>query len=228
MAYIFSNFVRTVLSSGVTAGATTISVVAATPPNVTPPDPGTGTAVLVLSDSLEVATKRNVISYTGRTDNGDGTYTLTGVSGVSQSWTAGAHVVLDVMSEQLSAFETHRTDGFGDPHPQYQLEGAMGMVSQKIYVAAGATSVPFSELISGSGSLFFLHSNVGVVYFSMWYGGSVTYTQHIVSGNQVSWGNGVDPVVADRLCLWQAGGYVNVSNRTASLHTLTLVRFRPI
>jgi len=107
MAYVYNNDVRTTLAADVAAGAATITVNAASSPHEDPPDPGGGVAILVLLDSLADYAKREVVTYTSRTDNGDGTFTLGGVSKgqeetSDQSWSAGDHAIQSVTVQGLA------------------------------------------------------------------------------------------------------------------------------
>lgn len=76
------NFVRTLLSTAALDGDTTLTIAGASSPFSTPPDPAvTGlTEKLLLADALGQPTVIEVVSYTGLTDNLDGTFDLTGVT----------------------------------------------------------------------------------------------------------------------------------------------------
>ena len=114
MAYTIENNVSTELASSVSAGATSIDVNTAAAPNNNPPSP-TDSALLTLMDKAYKPSKIEIISYTGVTDNGDGTLTLSGVSkgleGTSdQSWSSG-DLVMQAMTRE-SAITEAPTDGF--------------------------------------------------------------------------------------------------------------------
>lgn len=97
MAYHIENAVQTTLSAAVAAGDAVITVHAGIPPFITPPDPGGRPAPLEIVDGLDITkiTSREVLTYTGRTDNGDGTYTLTGVTRGTEGTAAQAWNVAD-------------------------------------------------------------------------------------------------------------------------------------
>lgn len=97
MSLIIDNNVLVTLSAPVLVGATSITVNKASSPMVNPPDPDGGLSVLTLTDSLRTPTKIEIITYTGRTDDG-AIWTLTGVSKAQegtadQAWSAGDSVL---------------------------------------------------------------------------------------------------------------------------------------
>ncbi|MEF8794319.1 hypothetical protein, partial [Thiohalorhabdus sp.] len=138
MAYVFNNDVQTDLAADLAAGATTITVNAASSPQENPPDPAGETAVLVLLDSLGGHTKREVVTYTSRTDNGDGTYDLGGVTrgqeGTSdQSWSTGDPVIQALTAAPLDDIGkplvdtpeiTYPSDGATDVETVLTIEGS--------------------------------------------------------------------------------------------------------
>lgn len=101
---LYDNEIRVELTAPADPSADTEITVAApeSKPNNVPPDPGGSTAPLVLMDGWYGYTQSERITYTGRTDNGDGTYTLTGVTWAQEgtssptSWPAGTFAVQDI------------------------------------------------------------------------------------------------------------------------------------
>lgn len=134
MAYIWENNVATTLASALAAGATSVTINTATAPANNPPIPGSGNVgVLTLQDSLDAPTQREIISYTGRTDNGDGTFTLTGLTRGLESTTgvefsSGAVVFMGATAsrfkELFAAVPDH--EAAADPHSQYVQESTKG------------------------------------------------------------------------------------------------------
>jgi len=103
---MISNNVLTTLSANVLVGANSISVVAASAPDNSPPDPAGAIETLTLVDSISAPTKREIITYTGRT--GTGPYTLTGVTKgtegtTDQAWNAGDVVYMALTAAQVNA-----------------------------------------------------------------------------------------------------------------------------
>jgi len=99
MAFVLEENVHTTLAAGVSGGATSIDVNKASSPWNDPPDPGGDTSPLVLTDSTSSPGKIEIITYTSRADNGDGTWTLGGVTKNAygghgdQSWNSGDIVI---------------------------------------------------------------------------------------------------------------------------------------
>jgi hypothetical protein len=95
MSFVLQENVHTTLAAGVSGGATSIDVNHAASPWNDPPDPGGDTSTLVLTNSTSSPGQIEIITYTSRTDNGDGTYTLGGVTKNAygghgdQSWNSG-------------------------------------------------------------------------------------------------------------------------------------------
>lgn len=93
--YTIANNVRVALSASIIDTDTSITVNAAVSPYSDPPAPVTNQpGALSLTDSFGAPTKYEVVTYTGRVDNMDGTWTLTGVTraaegSTAQSWAAG-------------------------------------------------------------------------------------------------------------------------------------------
>lgn len=89
--YAWANNVLVTLAADLTAVANSVTVNAASAPFNSPPNPSGGVALLTLANARTGPSKIECVSYTGRTDNGNGTYTLTGLTrgleGTSgQSW----------------------------------------------------------------------------------------------------------------------------------------------
>lgn len=133
MSFLFANNVRVSLASDVLVGAGTITINQASSPYNDPPDPSGGEAILTLTDSLTEPTKFEVIKYTGVTDNGNGTWDLTGVSkgqdGTSdQAWSTGD-----------PAFQGFTADALGQ---KFDKEG--GTITGEVTVSLGGGNYRFT------------------------------------------------------------------------------------
>jgi len=93
--YTVANNVRATLNTGINSSVTSIIINNAVSPFNNPATPVSGfPGVITLTDSLGAPTKFEIVTYTGITDNGNGTRTLTGVvrgveSSTAQAWTSG-------------------------------------------------------------------------------------------------------------------------------------------
>lgn len=106
----FANNVKTELAAAATAAATELAIVTAQAPFNNPPSDGR----IMLSDSLRSPTVFEVIGYSGLTDNGDGTLTLTGLTRgmedtTAAAWDAGAFVYQSLTAEQAAQMMTSGT-----------------------------------------------------------------------------------------------------------------------
>ncbi len=110
--YTLANNVKVTLAADVSAVASSITVNAASglfhdPPDPTGDDASNGTSILTIQDDALPPTKTEIITYTGVTDNGNGTLTLTGVlrgieNTIARSWTTGAVLFQAGTSGQFS------------------------------------------------------------------------------------------------------------------------------
>lgn len=137
MSYVFANNALATLTVDALAGATTLTVAAvigANPPvNVT-----SGLGIVSLMDKTFMPTAFEIVTYTGRTDNGNGTYTLTGVSRgqegtTAQSWTAGTYAVQAFTSaahQDLLTALSGKSDT-GHAHAQSDVTGLTTALSGK-------------------------------------------------------------------------------------------------
>jgi hypothetical protein len=100
-SYNLLNNVRTTLNDAIDADDTSILINQASSPYKDPPTPGANSlgqsSVLTIVDSLTTPTKIEIITYSGLTDNGDGTLTISGVtrgaeSTVASAFSSGAYV----------------------------------------------------------------------------------------------------------------------------------------
>jgi len=110
MSYIFENNAVTTLNANVLVAATSIVVNAPSGINQLPVDPTNGIATLTIVDSLTNPTKREIISYTGRT--GAGPYTLTGVTKGTEGTTDQAWNANDPCYQALTAEAFKKSSGY--------------------------------------------------------------------------------------------------------------------
>jgi hypothetical protein len=106
-----ANNVRVLLSSSITNVATSITVTAASAPYNNPANPASDTAsnglgIATLIDVYANPTKTEIVTYTTLTNNGNGTYTLSGVTRAregttAQAFSAGATLVQTITAAQL-------------------------------------------------------------------------------------------------------------------------------
>lgn len=91
---VLNNNVRTTLSDPITALDTSVTLNKTSPPYKDPPAPNNESldqsSIITLVDSLTTPTKIEIVSYTGLTDNGDGTITLTGLTRGAENTIASA------------------------------------------------------------------------------------------------------------------------------------------
>jgi hypothetical protein len=103
-----ANNVRAALTSSITSGATSFTVAAAAAPNANPPAATSAVpGILTIVDSMSAPNALEVVTYTGRVVNGDGTVTLTGVTRgregtVAQAFNAGAAVFQAVTADVMA------------------------------------------------------------------------------------------------------------------------------
>ena len=88
MAYIIDNNVLGTLHTAIVPATTSIIIDAALAPNKSAVPAAGNIATLTLVDSVVSPTKIEIITYTTATNNGDGTYTLTGVTRGTEGTTA--------------------------------------------------------------------------------------------------------------------------------------------
>lgn len=156
MAYVWANNVIVQLTGSVSVGATSIVVNAAIAPAKDPPAPGGETALLTLVDTLGQPSKVECVTYTGRTDNGNGTWTLTGVTkgqeGTSdQSWTAGDYAFMAPRAVWLSL-----VDSFMAQKAAANGLASLNASSKVVQDPANATATPTASKIpiaDGTGKL---------------------------------------------------------------------------
>ncbi len=106
MAYTIANNVKTTINQDVSAGDTSIVLNAASSPHNNPPSPS-ASALMTLMDHIAQPNKIEIISYTSVTDNGDGTYTISGVTkgleGTSdQSWNSGDYAMQSLTADFIN------------------------------------------------------------------------------------------------------------------------------
>lgn len=110
--YTLANNVKVTLAADVSAVASSITVNAASGIFNNPPDPtgdaaSGGLSIATIQDAALPPTKTEIITYTGVTDNGNGTLTLTGVlrgieGTTARSWTSGAVLFQSATAGQFS------------------------------------------------------------------------------------------------------------------------------
>lgn len=101
-SYTFDNNVAALLTVEALSDAVALTVQAATNANP-PPDVLSGKAVVSLMDRAYQPTQFEIVTYTGRTDNGNGTYTLTGVVRAQENTTAQLWPVGTVVVQAITA-----------------------------------------------------------------------------------------------------------------------------
>lgn len=104
--YQLANAVRCRLAADASSGATELEISKPNAPWSGPPEPGSDGSVLTLLDDPSLPSKLEVITYTGYTDNDDGTVTLSGVEKGAEgtpdhSWDAGSYCVQSVTDQTL-------------------------------------------------------------------------------------------------------------------------------
>ena len=91
MAYVLDNNVQCTLNTAINAVVTSIIVNAAVVPNKNPVAPSGGnTGVITLMDSLVAPTLIEIVTYATSTNNGNGTFTLTGCTRGQEGTTASS------------------------------------------------------------------------------------------------------------------------------------------
>lgn len=103
MSFVFDNNVQVLIAASVSAVDTSITIDAGVSPKKTPPDPSGETSYMSLVDDLYQPTKIEVVTYTGLTDNGNGTFTLTGVTRAQESTSATTWSIGDVAYQAIPA-----------------------------------------------------------------------------------------------------------------------------
>lgn len=144
MKLLWKDNVNVELSAGISNSATSITVYAGVSPWNTPPAPqNTGaSAAATLIDSFQNPSKLESIIYTGLTDNGNGTFTLTGCSRgqdgtTAQSWSAGDILFQAPRASHLNALE------LGTDKPW--VLGTPGS-DLNIYMSTSGTATPTNPL----------------------------------------------------------------------------------
>lgn len=112
--YTLANNVKVTLSAGISAVASSITVNAATGLFNDPPDPtgdmaSNGLSIATIQDAAIPPNNTEIITYTGVTDNGDGTLTLTDVQRAIEGSTARPWSTDDVLFQAATAGQ------FSDP-----------------------------------------------------------------------------------------------------------------
>jgi hypothetical protein len=100
-----ANFAQATLSAGLAAGATSLTVAVPSAPFQVP---SAGPGRLTLLDQATAPTVMEIVTYTGRTDNGNGTFTYTGLtrgaeSTTGRTWSSGAAVLQSLTAGQYLA-----------------------------------------------------------------------------------------------------------------------------
>lgn len=126
---VIDNHVLVALAQSAAAGDTQLLVAAPQLPWKPPPAPGSGNlGVLVLCDSPDRPARLEIVTYSGRVLNGDGTYLLTGVSRAQEGTTATAWVQGDWAYQVPTAALLA------------ELAGAGGVEDPELSALAGLTS----------------------------------------------------------------------------------------
>jgi len=119
--YQLANAVRCRLAADASSGATTLEISKPNAPWSGPPEPGSDGSVLTLLDDPSLPSKIEIVTYTGYTDNGDGTVTLSGVEKGAEgtpdhAWSAGSYGVQAVTDQTLIevAEETYKLSALVD------------------------------------------------------------------------------------------------------------------
>lgn len=131
--YTLANNVKVTLAADVSAVASSITVNAASGIFNNPPDPtgdaaSGGLSIATIQDAALPPTKTEIITYTGVTDNGNGTLTLTGVlrgieGTTARSWATGAVLFQAYTAGQRLHPKVHyNLPGAGSPHDGLQSE----------------------------------------------------------------------------------------------------------
>jgi len=113
MAFKLEDSVKTTLSASVAVGASSIDVHKSSNPWNDVPDPSGDRAILTLTNSTVSPSKIEIITYTSRTDNGDGTYTLGGVTKNAlgghgdQTWDSSDVVIQSSYTDLIVPNEAH-------------------------------------------------------------------------------------------------------------------------
>ncbi len=167
MSYVWANNVLTTLNAALTAVATSMVVDGAPAPNNTPPDPAGGVALLTLMDKRVDPSKIEVVAYTGYTDHGDGTYTLSGLTrgmeGTSgQAWSAGdvahqsvtAGMLTDVISSADNTLVVDDVNG--------RIGIGLTSPTQRFTIkSAGTNTYPITVIASDGSNLFRVYETSG-------------------------------------------------------------------
>lgn len=161
MAYVLEDSVHTSLSANVAVGASSIDVNKSSSPFNDVPDPGGGVASLTLTDSTVSPSKIEIITYTSRTDNGDGTYTLGGVtknahgSHGDQSWSSGDVALQGPLvtpdqwgGKTIDDLVQYEDNGAGNPHvklPGVSQQNGNNIIDVSNLAANGGTVIEWSD-----------------------------------------------------------------------------------
>lgn len=142
--YVWENLVRVVLTSTLAESATSMTIDEPVGAFNLPPNPSGNVGVLVLADSMDAPTAIEIVSYTGRADNENGTWTITGLTrglhGTSDAeWPAGTTVYQDMVAQLIGTAATRNTGTSAD---EVVLRGTSGTIpaAAGIYVGGSASA----------------------------------------------------------------------------------------
>jgi len=149
----YKNFVRTLISSPVSVGDDTINVSEAIAPFLIPPKEG----FLTIVDDVEAPNRFEIISYSGITDNGNGTYTLGSVvrgeeDTVGQNWPPNAVVLQSLtaalVSPPITTLVTKTVAADGDPSGVNDFDdfhSAMKWVEKQTTTGSGTITLELND-----------------------------------------------------------------------------------
>lgn len=136
-----ANFAQTILSASLAIGGTSLTVATPDAP-FTVPVAGTGRITLV--NNAFAPTAMEIVTYTGRTANGNGTFTYTGLTRGAEGTTARAWSAGDVALQSLTAGQ-YAADlaakaASSHSHPVAQVTGLGTAATKNITISTAAAS----------------------------------------------------------------------------------------
>jgi hypothetical protein len=155
MAYLIGNNVLTTLHTTITGASTSIIVDVPAAPNKVPVSPNAGNiATLTLVDQIVSPTIIEIITYTSATNNGDGTYTLTGVTRGTEGTAAQAFTSGAICFQALTAATFNSVASLGlNTLLQFCGDGSDGNATVTTPIIMTTDSYYLNLTISGSGSI---------------------------------------------------------------------------
>lgn len=136
-----ANFAQAISSAALAAGGASLTLATPSAPFTVPVD---GAGRITLIDHPALPTVMEIVSYTGRTDNGNGTFTYTGLTRglegtTARAWPAGSYCLQSLTAGQYAADLASKAAS-SHTHTSAQVSGLGTAATKNITISTAAAS----------------------------------------------------------------------------------------